>query len=206
MKLGFLGDSVTEGVGATCPENNYVSVIGRLLGAEVKNYGISGTRIARQTSLSYPHAWDMDFNLRTGFIDNDFDYIFVFGGTNDYGHGDAPLGEKEDNTVYTFSGAINLLIDALKGKTNKLVFITSLNRFDEDLLNPTTKKPLKDYVLKMKEVLNYRKIPYLDFFNNLLEKPKTIENEGVFADGLHPNDKGYQILAKAICEYIKEDK
>ena len=46
MKINFLGDSITEGVGASAPENNYVSLVGKKTGHEVINYGISGTRIA----------------------------------------------------------------------------------------------------------------------------------------------------------------
>ena len=45
-KIYFLGDSITEGVGASDTEHCYVSVFGKLSGAVVKNYGISATRIA----------------------------------------------------------------------------------------------------------------------------------------------------------------
>ena len=48
-KIYFLGDSITEGVGASDAEHCYVSVFGKLSGAIVKNYGISATRIACQT-------------------------------------------------------------------------------------------------------------------------------------------------------------
>lgn len=45
-KVLFLGDSITEGVGASSKDTCYVSVFGKISGAEVKNFGISGTRIA----------------------------------------------------------------------------------------------------------------------------------------------------------------
>ncbi len=38
-------------------------------------------------------------------MDNDADIIIVFGGTNDFGNGDAPFGEMSDRTPYTFYGA-----------------------------------------------------------------------------------------------------
>ena len=44
----FLGDSITEGVGASEYDKSYVPVFAELSGANVKNYGISGSRIARQ--------------------------------------------------------------------------------------------------------------------------------------------------------------
>ena len=46
LKINFLGDSITEGCMASKPENGYVSLIGKMLNAEVRNYGIGGTRIA----------------------------------------------------------------------------------------------------------------------------------------------------------------
>ena len=51
-KVYFLGDSITEGAGASSYEKSYVPVFAEISGAEVKNYGLSGTRIARQTEKS----------------------------------------------------------------------------------------------------------------------------------------------------------
>lgn len=46
-------------------------------------------------------------------LDEDADIIGVFGGTNDFGHGDAPLGTFGDRTVYTFYGACHYLMNRL---------------------------------------------------------------------------------------------
>ncbi len=48
MIISFLGDSITEGVGATSRENRFSSILCRKVGAVEENYGLSGTRIARQ--------------------------------------------------------------------------------------------------------------------------------------------------------------
>ena len=50
--IAFLGDSITEGVGASSPETNYVSLVGKKTGHEVINYGVSGTRIAKGASVN----------------------------------------------------------------------------------------------------------------------------------------------------------
>ena len=48
-KINFLGDSITEGVGASEEQFMYPNVIAAECGlAAARNYGISGTRIARQ--------------------------------------------------------------------------------------------------------------------------------------------------------------
>ena len=60
-KIYFLGDSITEGVGASDAEHCYVSVFGKLSGTIVKNYGISATRIACQTENLTTKEPDLSF-------------------------------------------------------------------------------------------------------------------------------------------------
>ena len=50
--VAFLGDSITEGVGVSEISKRYTDVFGALTGAVVLNYGISGTRIAKQKNPS----------------------------------------------------------------------------------------------------------------------------------------------------------
>ena len=47
-KINFLGDSITEGHGTSAPENIFLNRLSRATGATANNYGISGSRIARQ--------------------------------------------------------------------------------------------------------------------------------------------------------------
>ena len=113
MKLLFLGDSITEGVGASSMENNYVSQVGKSLNCEVVNYGVSGTRIGRQTFIYESSLWNYDFRLRAEIMTEDADRVFVFGGTNDYGHGRLVLGEVGERIPHTFCYELRLLIEAL---------------------------------------------------------------------------------------------
>ena len=83
-KIYFLGDSITEGVGASDTEHCYVSVFGKLSGAVVKNYGISATRIACQTENLTTKEPDLSFVNRADSMDSDADVVVVFGGTNDF--------------------------------------------------------------------------------------------------------------------------
>ena len=208
MKLAFLGDSITEGVGASSQENSYVSLVGQNLGCEVINYGISGTRIARQTTSSVNHRRDIDFNMRTILLDKTADKIFVFGGTNDFGHGDAVIGEKGDYGHFTFHGAVNMLFSTLIGMYGKenVIILLPLKRCNIDVkINPVTGKRLVDYVEILKYYVNLYGLKYVDLFNNGLPQPPEGESE-YFIDGLHPNDKGHKYLAEKICEFIKNDK
>ena len=103
--INFLGDSITQGMGASCIENRYTDVLARQFGLKrANNYGISGTRIARQRVVT-DDPFDQDFCIRMDGMDTSADAVVVFGGTNDFGHGDAPLGTPADRDPSTFWGA-----------------------------------------------------------------------------------------------------
>ena len=97
-KINFLGDSITFGYGLGNSCDRFADLIAQRYGAISRNYGISGTRIARQTTPSDDPSHDLDFPSRVAEMDPDADIVVVFGGTNDYGHGDAPLGTMADRT------------------------------------------------------------------------------------------------------------
>ena len=199
-RIAILGDSITEGVGASdinfCFANRLKDKF------EVLNYGIGGTRIARQNKYYEPMRWNWAFVDRVKIMDFNVDNIIVFGGTNDFGHGDAEIyGEGED--IYTFTGAIRFLIHYLSSKidNNKILFILPLRRYEEECGN----KKLIDYVNALEKVLKEEGIKYLDLYHNGLPKPVVIGDE-YFVDGLHPNDNGHLYLKNIIEQYLINDK
>lgn len=207
-KINFLGDSITEGIGASSPDRSFVSLMKEACGlAEARNYGKGGTRIARQSVLS-DSPYDVDFNMRAPEMEDDADIVVVFGGTNDFNHGQAPLGTPDDRDVYTFYGALHTLILTLikkyLGKT--IVFITPLHRFNDYSQygqwkpDGVEKHPLVDYVRAIREVSEYYSVPVLDLFaaGNMPGNVPEWYRE-FMPDGLHPNDKGYAL----ICEKLK---
>ena len=209
MKLAFLGDSITEGYGASAIDLRYVEQVKKLLGAEVINYGIGGTRLARQLArTSSSHAHDVDFNMRTPLLDKTADKIFVFGGTNDYGHGVAPIGNVGDYDAFTFHGAINMLFSTLIGMYGKdnVIIMLPLKRYCMNTPNTISNLRLADYVEIIKYYVDYYGLKYIDLFNDCLPEPDTNVPSEFFTDGLHPNDKGHKLIAEKICEFIKKDK
>ena len=114
LKINFLGDSITQGVGASCEEKIYHSVLKKEADLAVaRNYGISATRFALQKgTTARPKDDYVDINSfceRFEQMDDDADVVVVFGGTNDYGHGDAGIGSFSDRTPETFYGACHYL-------------------------------------------------------------------------------------------------
>ena len=78
LKVNFIGDSITEGVGASSYETCYVSRFAAMTGAICRNYGISGTRIARRKVPYEIPEFDRDFNSRYHLMEEDADVIVVF--------------------------------------------------------------------------------------------------------------------------------
>ena len=209
MKINFLGDSITAGAGATTVENRYVSLVGEKLNCVANNFGVCGTRIAKQKTPSSEPIFDEDFYTRALTMDKDADFVFVFGGTNDYGHGDAPIGELEDKTQYTFAGAFNCLLNYLietYGKS-KLCYILPLPRYNqENLYGEGLKKeesfPLPKYIEYERIILEKNGVDFLEL-SNIFPVPSVNTGDELTMDGLHPNDIGHKIIAEKVVTYLK---
>lgn len=208
-KILFLGDSITEGVGASSPDKCYVSVFGKLSGAEVKNYGIGGTRIAKQSKISLSEESDRDFMSRVDELDSEADAVVVFGGTNDFGHGDSAIEDFSSRDECTFYGALHILCTSLINKypNAEIIFITPLHRVSEDdEVNEIGLKHevlLSGYVDIIKEVAGYYSLPVLDLFNTSGIQPKVdIIREIYMPDGLHPSDAGAEKIAKRLYNFL----
>lgn len=209
--INFLGDSITEGYGASTPEMGYVPALAREFGLKrANNYGIGGTRIARKSVIG-PDPVDRDFCMRYVEMDPNADAVVIFGGTNDYGHGDAPLGDPSDKTPATFWGACRYLMENVSvmfvGKP--VVIVTPLHRTDEnnplgDGTRTTSTPPLSRYreiILKCAEEFA---LPVLDLYATSGMQPENpVLRERLMPDGLHPSDEGYAIVAHKIGMFLK---
>lgn len=209
MKINFLGDSITAGAWLTSPDDKYTVLLCKKLGATENNYGISATRIARQTKPSEDKSFDQDFLSRLTSLDAAADFTFVFGGTNDYGHGDAPFGNKDDKTPYTFYGAMNVMTEYLVGKfgKNKLCYILPLPRFNENdprgghSCKPVAAGTLDEYRRAIEFVASKYGVDVLNL-NDAFPVPKAQEADELTADGLHPNAKGHRLIADKLYGYL----
>ena len=211
-RVAFLGDSITEGAGASSAEKKYVRRVKELAGLkDALNYGISGTRIALKKTPSAVAKFDQDFISRVPAMEADVDAVVVFGGTNDFGHGDAPLGEFGDTENTTFYGACHMLMKLLieKYPSIPIVFITPLHRLNEDtLINGIglERKPLCDFVSAIRETAERFSIPVLDLYaaSGMSVEPEC-QNKLYFFDGLHPNDLGHERIARLLIHFFEKE-
>lgn len=216
FKVNFLGDSITEGVGvrdiANCRYDRRLMLLCGLSAAN--NYGVSGTRLAHQIHPSDNPRFDLCFCGRAYNMDTSADMVVVYGGVNDFLHGDAPFGEIGDTTPATFCGGVYFLMNYLhrvyKGKP--IVFMTPARcctAANDDLVpskHPYKRadaKALYAYVEVIEKTAKQFDIAVLNLYDTLGIDPHKPDHYKAFtADGLHFNDEGHALIAKRLYDFI----
>ena len=215
--INFLGDSITEGAGVFDIENcRYDRRILHEKGlAKANNYGIGGTRLAYQVYPSEDPKYDYCFCDRARCMDKNADVIVVYGGVNDFMHGDAPIGTDADETPETFIGAVKYLIKFLKRSypRAKLVFMTPahcvIGGVDDDYVSPYPNKqsdamPLRGYVDIIKKWCSEYDVKVADLYNELPIDARDPEQRKAYCpDGVHFNDEGHKFLADMLIKTLE---
>lgn len=208
-KIAFLGDSITEGCGTSAIEKTFWNVLAQQTGAECFGYGIGGTRIAPQQYLEEGEL-DRYYATRVDDMIPDADVVVVFGGTNDFGHGDAPFGRIDDMDERTFCGAYHALCRKLIARypEAQLVILTPTHRDSEDS-GPYNEKGfrlstnLAGYVDAIREIAAFYAIPVLDLFRVSGIQSRVPElKDRYIPDGLHPNDAGHKRIADKLIGFL----
>lgn len=207
ITVDFFGDSITAGAGASTAQKCYVGLVNEDPDIKAKNYGISCARFAHQSNNNDGYEPLCFLNRVEGL--GKADVLYVFGGTNDYGHGDAKMGKLGDTDTFTFHGAVRTIIEGITKQfpVSKITFILPLPRYNEDDIHgeglKKTGYPLSEYRKAIIEELNEKGIRYVDFSKEF-PRPTSKADVGYFKDGLHPNDNGHALLASLIIKDIKE--
>lgn len=211
-KIAFLGDSITEGVGVSSVEHVYWNLVAQRTGAQCHGYGIGGTRIAPNHLSGYNDYIDANwFGTRVDQMIPDADIVVVFGGTNDFGHGDAPMGTMKDRTNNTFYGAYHMLMQQLINRYPhaQLIVMTPLHRVGEEMMpfneaGVRRAGVLRDYVNAIREVAEFYGVPVVDLFAKSGLQPRVkLLKELYVPDGLHPNDAGHIKIANCLLRLLE---
>ena len=206
--FNFLGDSITEGVAVSSADKRYFELIKKEYKLKQANgFGISGSRFADQIEPHPELSIDRYFASRVEEMP-DADGVVVFGATNDFGHGDAPIGEFSDRTPKTFYGACHDLFTKLMEKYpgKPIVIMTPLHRTEEDdvRIKHGVRVTLKTYVDIVREVAEYYSLPVCDMYKISGLQPRVdIIREKYMPDGLHPNDSGHELLAQKLGAFLE---
>lgn len=207
-KLLFLGDSITEGTGVAETENIYLNRLRHMTGAaQALNYGIGGTSLARNKAAGWRTG---AFVVRAQTLPEeawDADVAFIFGGTNDYGIGDAAFGRADSSNPFEINGALNIIANTLRemNANMRIVMISPIRRQGEETPNPVTGQPLSEYVALLEQAAERLALPFCDLFHAALFNPEDPEQRRLYLpDGLHPNDDGHRLLAETLLKQITE--
>ena len=198
----FLGDSITEGIGVSHPENRYVERVKIALGlAAVRNYGLCASRIARQAGDGGASFCDRYAAMEAA------DLFVVFGGCNDFFHGTALLGVPEDRTKETFYGACHTLLRGMRERwlDRTIAVFTPLHSVEEEqgAVNAVTGAPMSRYVEILREVAGYYALPVLDLYHTSGIQPAVPAiRERYCPDGTHPNDEGHALLTRRMIPFL----
>lgn len=208
-KVTCLGDSITSG-GVTDNGGQAISYawyLETLIGTNPTNAGVSGSHITKGTA-----GRTDSFAERVDSIKGQ-DLVTIYGGVNDFLF-DSPLGVMTDEatTQTTFYGALKYLVTRLtfNNPDAKLLFITPMKAdkyggtydVNGNVRRNSVNATEEDYVNAIKEVASYYSIPVLDLFHNGNLNPYIPAQNTMTVDGLHPNEKGAQRLAKTIAHAI----
>ena len=207
-KILCLGDSITQGVNASSNNTTYPAYLKNKYGMDVTNVGIAGS-----TWANYGDGYD-DISIISQVDKTDFskfDFVTIFAGTNDFGrdNGDT-IGNATDTATNTVKGAMNYVFNKIltQNPRVKIAVITPMwrQRFaagdnkDSDT-NTLGGQYLKDYVNAIEEQSRYNHIPCLNLYETCLINKYNYST--YLSDGLHPNDKGYELLADKIHSFLE---
>ena len=206
-----IGDSITwvDGNGYGGSDEimlGYPSIIQKEQGYDgVINKGIDGASLAK--SPNYPKNGSI-------LLDNDWkdlnlaDTITILSGTNDFKL-NVPIGDISDgnldNTTYT--GAYQSMLKEIKSKNPdaEVYLLTPLQRdndnYDIHTVNEAGHK-LIEYVDRVKELGEKYGYEVIDLYNLSDINVDTLDEYTV--DGLHPNEKGFEVMANEILNVVKQ--
>lgn len=177
-KLIAFGDSITQGHSAVYPSRSYMAQLGRMLDAEVFNFGISGERFQEQkiAAGTYPRC----------------DLVTIAYGTNDFGHRAA----SEELFARNMPGFMQKAAEEFK---NIPVFVLlPLWCADEDTIHNSvgSLQSVRARIAAEAEKYGFHVIDCQDFIPH---------DPAFFADlRLHPNDKGMDAYAENVYKAIRE--
>ena len=171
----LIGDSISQGMTATGPTFTFASITAAVLGLEQHNIAVGGAVMAGELGeLVKPLAGHL---------------VTVAFGTNDF-NGSRPLSEFRDQSI-------RLLDELVKRVDSKIVLLTPVPWAGRTEPNASNLQ-LEEY----REVLRQLVPAYPQTL--LLEGPEIIpDDQEMFCDDVHPNNRGMQVYAANLTARLK---
>ena len=172
-RVVFMGDSITDGWGRGPNRAPFFP------GKPYVNRGISGQTTAQMLLRFYPDVIALKPKA-----------VLILAGTNDIGGNLGPV------TLESIEENLMAMTDLARANNIKVVLASLTPVCDYHRPQTATRPPEKINTLNrwIKEYTATHHLTYLDYFSS------TVDDKGFFQaaitdDGLHPNNKGYEIMA-----------
>lgn len=187
--VACVGDSITKGaLASNLDTKSYPAQLQNILGIDytVKNFGVGGSTLLKNGDKPY---WEQSlFSQSTGFNP---DIVIIMLGTND---------AKPRNWVYKdkFVSDLSLLVNHYRSlKSKPVVYIATSPTAYTNGIGVTDNTISGEVVKLQRQVARNMKCAIIDINSVTKNKPT------LFADGVHPNDSGYAVIANAMSTVVK---
>lgn len=192
-KLACMGDSLTEGADLVAG-HTWPSLVGNALTLNVANFGIGGDTTQGMLARFYPEV-----------LQYKPDYVFIMGGTNDLWW---------DWQVKTIIG--NVFSMCFQARYHNITPVIGLPMpVDIEAVQKVDySPPLEGYerlVEKLTELVNKLQtyatssdIPVVDLHQPFFGNDQKVDSTLLLDDGLHPNQRGQQLIADSVVHLFRE--
>lgn len=195
LRVTMVGDSITEGVGASSSSKNYVSQTQKLLGSEfnVFNAGVSG-----KTLMSTPEAYTSTGRYTEG---KNFapDVVTIMLGTNDGKDRYWGLNSATQYNAEQFERELTALINVYRDLPSKpVVMVATSPTVYGKRVDTIDDNYVSQIIEVQKKVAADMGCPVIDI------NAYTKNHENWFDDGVHPNNTGHAEMAKEFAKAVAE--
>lgn len=224
----FMGDSITEGYGASDDANKYVNKCIEYSGAIGTNLGVAGSTISWRGS-NVESSIKGIYTLSTEVDFSQYDLVTIFAGTNDWGYPqkleDIASSYRENQpyrcvekalemaivNILTSNPSIKIAVFTPMFRNRKATASDGINSDDYGVppqAQYDTEEEGKLYYLytmadMIEEICKKYHIPCKNMYRTFMCSK---QNASVMLnDGVHPTDMGHDMIANVICSFVSEN-
>ena len=203
--VACVGDSITEGMGASVPAKNYVSLLQGLLGnsVTVTNFGVSGTTMLTAPYGDMPYTAQQKYKDSTTFVQNAgasavVSVVVILGANDSKPQNWNPAAGKNDQQ---YKKDYLALVDHYLGLTPKpAVYVGYPLATGTNPCCSISGTVIHDEQLPLiKQVATEKRLPIIDLNTATTGHPE------YFGDGVHPNDAGYVVMANLVKKGLERE-
>ncbi len=213
VKIKFIGDSITQGVGSSDYNPTGEVIITRNPTAWSRNLGEKSWAALLEKRLETEYHAEVTNNAIRGvsthqilyfwneLVDGDEDVVLCMLGTNNR------TLENETNFTYTTDSLyseLQTIKNRLEAKGTKVIFMSPPPASEANEEKSGKHFHMSDVAEVYRRMASDNETEYIDLYQKTLDYAESTGTDlnSLFADGLHPNDRLYALMYEWICEAL----